>query len=216
MGNKVHNFSKVPKYNNLKKVHPKLKAIFWDMDGTLVDTERCHAYAIHKTIQKQRPDYEMSLENTFKYIIGLTDHTVYKHLIQDEILVKMTWDEFIEIKDIEFFKYIKDIKIENVLKPGIIDLLDDCQKNGTALALVTSSEKNIAEYILDTFHLTHYFKVILTREDTKLNKPHPAPYLAALKLTDLNIEDAIIFEDSLTGMEAAKLSGITYYHVSWY
>ena len=83
------------------------------MDGTLVDTERCHAYAIHKTIKKQRPDFEISLENTFKYIIGLTDHTVYKHLIQDEILIKMTWDEFIEAKDVEFFKYIKDIKIED-------------------------------------------------------------------------------------------------------
>ena len=212
----MHIFSKVPNYNDLLEEHPKLKAVFWDMDGTLVDTERCHAYAIHKTIQKQRPDFHMELEDTFKYIIGLTDHTVYKHLIQDEILIKMTWDEFIETKDIEFFKYIKDIKIEAVLKPGIVDLLEACVKNGTTLALVTSSEKNIAEYILDTFHLTHYFQVILTREDTKLNKPHPAPYLEALKLTGANLDEVVIFEDSLTGMEAAKLSGMAYHHVTWY
>lgn len=70
--------------------------------------------------------------------------------------------------------------------------------------------------ILEAFEVYEYFDLIITQEDVRKTKPDPEGYLLAIEKSKVIKQNAIIFEDSETGMLAAKASGIDYVQVYGY
>jgi HAD superfamily hydrolase (TIGR01509 family) len=90
--------------------------------------------------------------------------------------------------------------------PGAIELVRELQSNGIKTGLVSASPRNIVDAILD--NLGHeLFPFSISSDDVIETKPHPEGYLKAATITDSDISNCLIFEDSLTGMSAAIASG---------
>ena len=113
-------------------------------------------------------------------------------------------------------KLVKDLKREEIFSPKVLNLLNEIKENNISQAVVTSSERDITDYLLNFLEISHFFDFIITREDVELNKPHPLPYLHAIEKMKFDKKQITIFEDSVTGLEAARLSGANVFQVKWY
>ena len=205
-----------PTLEELLGINPNLKALFWDMDGTLLNTEIVHADATFEVINSIKGEVPLKRESLLNFVLGQTDGEVYQRLIKGRFIQEVTFAEFVDTKDSLFIQMIEKTSPERCIHPKIRTLLQDCSDHKIELALVTSSEKRIAQALISHFELSNFFKHFITREDTSRNKPDPAPYKLALKLCKLKPKEALIFEDSPIGLEAARLSRIPFCQVNWY
>lgn len=90
--------------------------------------------------------------------------------------------------------------------PGAIELVRELQSHGVKTGLVSASPRNIVDAVLD--NLGHeLFPFSISADDVKKTKPDPEGYLKAATMSGSEISDCLIFEDSLTGMNAAIASG---------
>jgi beta-phosphoglucomutase len=96
------------------------------------------------------------------------------------------------------------------LKPleGLLDLLDWAEGRGVKIALVTNAPRLNADHMLDVLGLAERFPVQITIEQVERGKPDPLPYLTALERLGIKAEEAVAFEDSPSGMRAAKAAGL--------
>ena len=90
--------------------------------------------------------------------------------------------------------------------PGAIELVRELQSHGVKTALVSASPRNIVDAVLD--NLGHeLFPFSISADDVTKTKPDPEGYLKAATMSGSEISNCLIFEDSLTGMNAAMASG---------
>jgi HAD superfamily hydrolase (TIGR01509 family) len=90
--------------------------------------------------------------------------------------------------------------------PGALELVRELQANGIKTGLVSASPRIIVDAVLD--NLGHdLFPFSISSNEVENTKPHPDCYLKAASMTQSNIQNCLVFEDSLTGMNAATSSG---------
>lgn len=206
----------IPNFNDLMTAIPALKAVFWDMDGTLCNTEEVHALAGVDILSSLPGGSPFTLEELQNMSIGLTDTMVFQNLQSSGLLLNTDLDSFLIEKNEKFINTLKQIDSDKIFNTEILNLLNELKKHQIQLALVTSSEKATTDQVLGKLNLKKYFEIIITQEDTKLNKPAPSPYLLAMDKLKVSKEEVIIFEDSDAGLTAAKESGAQYFKAMWY
>lgn len=199
----------------LQEIKPELKALFWDMDGTLLNTETIHAEATLDVIKAHPGPEKLRSGAILNFVLGQTDGEVYQSLTRERLIASITFAEFVSRKDDLFIELVKTNK-EKCIDSSITELLQNCVEQGIKILLVTSSEQKIALTLINEFGLKSFFDYIITREDTSRNKPDPAPYKLALKLAKLKKPEALILEDSPIGLEAARASRIGFIQANWY
>lgn len=91
-------------------------------------------------------------------------------------------------------------------RPGAKALLRDLHAHGIRTALVTMSLRRMALSVVELIEFDA-FEEIVAGDDVELPKPHPEPYLKAAGLLDIDIAEAVVIEDSLTGLRAGVASG---------
>lgn len=210
-------FKSVPSLNELKSGFPNLKALFFDMDGTLFNTEGHHAQALEQIGAEFQIRPPHSPEVIHGMLVGKADHLVFE-IIKDWEGFPKDWTvkEFIERKNKNLLTILDKADPHSYIDPGILKLLNDAQNEDLYLALVTSSEKVITEELLKLTKLRDYFKQVLTRDDCPRHKPDPWPYFKAMEVAGIDHIESIIFEDSHVGLEAATLSGAHVIKAEWY
>ena len=201
-------------YTQLTKQFQGISTYLFDMDGTVMNTEVIHARAINLII-KEQTGTEIALDKLEIMCIGLTDEVVYHKLVKDQLVKSMPLDEFLDHKKQLFNEILKEIDPSVIFKPRVKKLLRSLSKEHN-LALVTSSERETTHVLLDFLGIKDLFHHIITREDTKDNKPHPAPYHLAMEKFSVSAKECLIFEDSVPGRTAAINSGATLFEVDWY
>ena len=210
-------FPKVPSLFELKQGYPGLKALFFDMDGTLFNTEEYHAQAMFMIGEryKIRPPY--SPETVHDLMMGKADHLVFD-IIKDWEGVPKEWTaaDFIHQKNANLIEILAKVDPAKYFPTAILSLLKEAEAAGIYLALVTSSEKVVTEELLKIAKVRDFFKLILTRDDCPSHKPDPWPYLKAMQESRFDKSEIIIFEDSNVGLEAAISSGAHVIKVGWY
>lgn len=176
------------------------KAIFWDNDGVLVDTEKLYfeatrqVFALYEVVLTE----EMFIDNFLKRSRGAW------HLLENRIKKTETVDE-LRIKRNAIYKKLIETNLE--LIPGIEQSL--ISLSGLfRMAVVTSSRKEHFEAIHKQTGFLKYFEFVLTREDYTNSKPDPEPYNLARKITGLQREECLIVEDSERGLKSSLAAGI--------
>ena len=175
-----------------------IKGILFDMDGTLIDSEEMHTMSLIDAI-KEKMGIEIQKSEIEKYV-GLRYIEKLKRIFQDDR------EDLLEIANLGAEKNGRYLNLVKEI-PGVRGMLRKLKKN-FKLGLVTASNKNQAEVLLDLVGIKKYFDVILTSEDVKRNKPNPEPYLLASKKLGLNPEECVVVEDSETGLESGKRAGM--------
>ncbi|KAB1644151.1 HAD family hydrolase [Gulosibacter chungangensis] len=174
-------------------------AVLWDMDGTLVETER----------------YWIMAQSGLMVRHGLPPLTPE----QDEALVgsslqsaaAMFRDLGVPLSIPEIMDTVSNEVIELVgngvsLRPGALELLNDLHKHEIPTAIVTNSGRDLVDAVLP--HLGgHEFSQIVTFEDVEHGKPHPEGYLLAAEKLGVASEHCIVLEDSVNGLGGAIAAG---------
>lgn len=177
------------------------KVVLFDFDGVLVDSEECHATAA-----------QQYMKNAFKIMVPLGELVQLTGLTGLEKVGRLLDKYGIKHKlndiKVEKIRYIY-LQLSQELKPkkGIKELLDNLKIRGHKLGVVSSMFRADIEKFLKKNRLDTYFDLIVGYEDVKNKKPHPEPYLTAIKkFGERNTYFAI--EDSSNGVKSAKSAGI--------
>lgn len=212
----MHVLNKVINFQQLKTIYPDTKAILWDMDGTIMETEQVHATAFINLLAEHGVEQSTQITEIKNTCIGMTDLQVLEQLHIRGLFTQFDQKSFLAHKNMHLMTLVKDLKKEEIFSNQILSLLKEIKSLNIPQAIVTSSEKDITDYLLSFLELTHFFDFIITREDVEFNKPHPMPYLHAIEKLKIDRKYITIFEDSNTGLQAAKDSGANVFHVKWY
>ncbi len=176
------------------------RAILWDNDGVLVQTE--HLYFKANQILCE----ELGFTLTTKIFIEL----FLKKALGLGFLLKEKGVEELEIKKILKQRdetYSSLLKSKVIVTPGIITVLEKL-KLTHKMGIVTSCHRDHFELIHRNTGLLPYFDFILTREDYTKSKPDSEPYLTGLEKANTLAENTWVIEDSVRGFMAAKAAGI--------
>jgi HAD superfamily hydrolase (TIGR01509 family) len=181
------------------------KAIFWDNDGVLVNTEPLFFQATKEVLKRIGIKYTEGFmkEQQLTKNISAFDLAKEKGINENEIkeIRKDRNDIYMEMlqKEIEPMKYIEEvlIKLHGNYKMGI----------------VTSSRLDHFEMIMKSAKLKKYFDFIITNQNVTHEKPDPEPYLLALKKSGLKTSECLVIEDAERGVIAAKKAGLSCYAI---
>jgi HAD superfamily hydrolase (TIGR01509 family) len=211
----MHSWSQVPTLTEIKNHFDDLSAIIFDMDGTLLNSEILHAKALAYLLGDNSNQRAFALLEEFK---GVAEPDVLVSLKSKGIVKPhVVMDEFIIEKNKHFHTMMNDTAVMQLLvKAEILSLLSEIKKHQLKLALVTASERTTTDLFLRSLNLSHFFDIIITREDTEKTKPDPMPYHHCFNQLQLNPKTTLIFEDSPTGLASAMNSGAHVVKVTWY
>jgi HAD superfamily hydrolase (TIGR01509 family) len=178
----------------------KYSAYIFDLDGTLVQSEKLKGKAISEACSYFGK--KVSIE-TYKDIMGESWEVVTSYFFK-KAKINPNKNEF----DRVFKKiYEKLIQVELDLSPNVKKILKKLSQNNKKLAIVSSASLWMLEQILQKFDLSKYFDVIITKENVKNHKPNPEAYFLALNKLSLSSSKVLVFEDSFAGIKAAKAAG---------
>ena len=183
----------------------KLKHIIFDFDGTLADSEALHFQGWNDTLKQwnvQLTDYEYYLR-TFAGIPTPANALSFINIYNLPVSV----EAFSEMREHTFHEALK--KHEPVFMPHAIETLEYFKSKGLPLYLVTGSPRLTIDIIFEKTGLDKYFEFSITRSDVKHSKPHPESYLTAIEKINDAKENMIVFEDTNSGVTAAKGAGLT-------
>jgi len=174
-------------------------AVFFDMDGLMVDSEP--EWFKSETEVTAKFGYDWSEEDQIACLGGpLTRVGKYMH---DKCEGAETPEYFTQtLIDTQALK----MRGNTPTMPGALELVRELQSQGVKTGLVSASPRNIVDAVLD--NLGHdLFPFSISSDDVEKTKPNPDCYLKAAVMTNSDIQNCLIFEDSLTGMQAATSSG---------
>lgn len=206
---------KVPVFSDLEEYEIQYKAILWDMDGTIMNTEALHAEATVELLNTHDKEHSHNSKSIEELGHGEVDSIVLQRLQAQNLLTAMPVSTFIKKKTECILDLLKTTDHSSIFNPQIKSLMQEARSADIPQVVVTSSEKDITEKLLSYLGLD-YFNFIITRADTELNKPHPEPYLLACKKLDICPSTAIVFEDSKVGAAAATAARANVFKAAWY
>ncbi len=183
-------------------------AFIFDLDGTLIDMEEFTEYA-YSRILKQRFDLDLTHEEYLKHFSGTRTYDAYETYLGSKAINDYDLDELVKE-----FRAMKRDGLENhirdvvKLKPGVEEFLKELKLQGKQVALATSAIKEFAMLILKSFEIEQYFNLVLTAEDVTEGKPDPMIYNLTVEKLKVEKEKAVVFEDSHSGIQAAKSAGV--------
>ncbi len=185
----------------------ELRAIIFDFDGTLVDSE-----PIWKQVFLELYKETYNIEVPMKLLRENTGKGVQKSVenIHGTLELRATpIEREMLVRDICFESY-RRIVSDATLRDGAIELFDFAKDNKLDMAICSASEKNEIEMFLKNRDLLGHFTHITSTSDYPAHKkkPQPYPYLETLAVLEVTPFEAVVFEDSYAGLESATSAGI--------
>ncbi|QBH96560.1 hexitol phosphatase HxpB [Limnobaculum zhutongyuii] len=174
-------------------------AIIFDMDGVLVDSEPVWV-KVEQEIYLQCYGVHLDDED-FKDSAGiridklLTEHH-HRHSLPLEDVPRRVEEIVTEVG--------RRIQTHPQPMPGVVELLETIQQHGLPIVVASSSPRKQIARVLDALNISHYFSHQISAEGMINGKPHPAVFLRASEILNVNPEECIVIEDAVNGMVAAK------------
>lgn len=182
----------------------QIKAIITDFDGTLVDTIIANCFAYSKAFEACGLKLDSNLYND-NYGLRFDDLCNKIGIEDNEIKKKIR-----SLKANIYPKFFNHIRINDKLLTFIIM----CKEQGIKTCIASTAAKKNLYGVLKYFNLDSYFDIIISGDDVSKGKPCPEVYIKALDLLDCEPEEALVFEDSEVGCEAAEAAGIQYIRIN--
>lgn len=178
------------------------KAVIFDLDGVIVDTTRAHYLSWRDSfaefgIKLTEDQYKrnMSGRKAWENAKRVLGEKAYQKNLQ-KVIVKKT---------IIFFQFFNQ-RVK--LVQGVVEFLSELKRNIIPIALATSARREVLDFIFQKLSLRDYFDAIVTGYDVIQEKPHPEIFLKAASKIGAKPSDCVVFEDSHSGVEAAKRAGM--------
>lgn len=175
------------------------QGVLFDMDGTLLDSEKI---------------WDVALDDLASWLGGALSMTARQRMVGSSLarsVAILHSDLGIEADPESSGAYLTErtaelFRTDIVWKPGARELLDAVSAAGVPAALVTSTHRRLTEIALDTIG-RHYFGAVVCGDEVRRPKPHPDPYLRAAELLGVPPHRCVAIEDSPLGITAAEAAG---------
>lgn len=175
-----------------------IKAIIFDLDGLLIDSEPFWQEAEKKVLNKLN-----LATNTYALqdIQGMRTSEIINDWYQICPWVGMTKLEVINALEQDV---VHSIRERGQAMPGVYQTLEFFQQQAVPMAIASSSASCIINAAIRKLNIDHFFSAICSGEDEDFGKPHPSVYLTASKRLECRPSECLVFEDSINGLIAAK------------
>ena len=176
-----------------------IKAVIFDMDGLLIDSEPLWHEAEVEAAKLALIDltHEQCLETT-----GLKSNKIVEHWFSH--IKPWTSPSQKEIEEALVKKLIARVNERGEAMPGAREILEMIKEKNVKMALASSSLMSIIDATVEKLDIRKYFDELYSAEFEEHGKPHPGVYLTTAKMLDVAPEHCLAFEDSFNGLLAAK------------
>lgn len=181
------------------------KAFIFDLDGVIVDTARYHFLAWQKIADQLGINFTPEHNERLKGVSRVRSLDLILELgkVQASAEDKGKW---LTQKNEDYLSYLVDMDASELL-PGVLPVLQFLKQKKQPIALGSASKN--ARPILEKTGILHYFDAIVDGNDVTNAKPDPEVFLQAARLLNAENENAIVFEDSVAGIQAANKALMT-------
>ncbi len=187
-----------------------LEGVYWDLDGTIANTElEAHLPAFNIAFNDLGIDWYWDTSEYIELLRingGKNRIAYYSKAINDSL----SQDLIIKIHEKKQFHYLEIIKKNCVnLKTGVLRLIKELHKKKIRQFIVTSSSRSQVDLLIEyLFNGFNPFEFIISSEDVKFKKPNPLPYLKAARLSGIQKNKSIVFEDSNPGLRSSLAANL--------
>lgn len=175
-----------------------LKAVIFDMDGVLLDSEPLHMEAINLMLEKLGIKNNRSLKDK---LVGADYETLWKTLIRENDLTYPI-EELLQLQCHCSYEYFNSADMKEM--QGLSQFIADLKRHGIYIAVGSSSPVSLIELVLEKLNLTELIDVFCGIEYVRRPKPAPDIFLWIAKKLEVNSNECLVIEDSLIGITAAK------------
>lgn len=179
-----------------------IKAVIFDMDGTLIDSQPIWYQVSTDFFQKN--GFPVTMDDTIKLtgspVAKLVDYVLQAYGQKDKARVQLVT----ELMDYA----VSEILAAKPLLPNVKDVLAQLKQQGIKMAVASASPRNMLQGIVDSCGIAEYFDYLASAEELDYNKPHPAVYLHAAQQLGVNPTECFAVEDSVLGMISGKAASM--------
>ena len=190
-----------------------IRAILFDFDGVLADTEPIHLKAFRSILSRQK--ISLSEKEYLQKYLGRDDRWCLRELLQSggKALTQEKVEDLVRQKHKEF---LKGISARSVLRPGIGEVIPPL-KQWYYLGIVSGAERVDIDAVFQQANLQEWFPVIISANDVERTKPDPGPYLEAVRVFNRDFvpeserlvpAECVAVEDTPWGIEAGRRAGM--------
>lgn len=179
-------------------IEQPLFAVLFDMDGVICDTNPYHAKAWRKFLEK--------------YGVSATDDEFAEHMYgkSNSYILQHFFKRAFVGEEFERMEYEKELTFRQVYEPyvepvaGLVDLVTDLHQQGARMGIATSAPIENMDLILSKVPIRPYMGSFMASQHVAQHKPHPEVYLQSAQRLGLSPDRCVVFEDSVSGVMAAK------------
>ena len=182
----------------------KTKAFIFDLDGVIVDTAKYHFLAWQKLAKSLGINFTHEHNEQLKGVSRVRSLEIILGLGNVEATQEQK-DEWLVQKNEDYLQYIDKMDDSEIL-PGVMNVLKFLKANNQPIILGSASKN--ARPILEKVNILNYFDDIVDGNDVSNAKPDPEVFLVGAKKANQPNENAIVFEDSVAGLQAANSAGM--------
>jgi HAD superfamily hydrolase (TIGR01509 family) len=176
-----------------------LKAILLDMDGTLANTDPVHLETWQDLLQPY--GIEVTAASYPRLFSGRRNQEILRDILPH--LTAEAREQFSQQKEAAF----RERATRLPRMPGLTEFLGWATDQGLIQAVVTNAPRANAEFMLQVLGLERYFPVVIIGDELPAGKPDPLPYKLAAERLGVLPEEAVAFEDSVSGVRSAVAAG---------
>ena len=181
------------------------KAFIFDLDGVIVDTAKYHFLAWQKLAQELGIEFTPEHNEELKGVSRVRSLEIILAL-GNVTATDAEKEQWLYQKNQDYLAYIENMDASEIL-PGVLPILEYIKAKGQWIALGSASKN--ARPILEKVNIMHLFDAVVDGNDVSNAKPDPEVFVRAAQLLGTTNENAIVFEDSVAGIQAANIAHMT-------
>jgi beta-phosphoglucomutase family hydrolase len=180
------------------------KAVIFDMDGVIIDSEPTHFKLEQKLFKELGVNITKEKHNGY---VGTTSYYMWDDIRTKHGITK-DLEELVRNDRESYYKHLVSNENEVILVNGVKEFIKELHKNNLKLAIASSSPLDVIEAVARIFNIEEYFDVLVTGDNVEKSKPEPDIFLYAAEKLGTTPENCIVVEDSHNGVLAAKKAGM--------